>query len=88
MPNVGAIAVDAFFLRKPFVDSVHQAGFDLVTRLKKNGYLRYYYQGAKKGGPGRPKQYDGRIDPLKLRIQTQLIKPKLRKLFQYGKRAA
>ena len=61
------IAADAFFARAPFVEIVTQAGFQLVTRLQKNIYLRYLYKGPKREGPGRPKQYDGRVDPFDLR---------------------
>ena len=58
------IAADAFFARAPFVALIAQADFHLVARLQKNIYLRYLYDGPKKKGRGRPKQYDGRIDPL------------------------
>ena len=61
------IAADAFFARAPFIDLVTQAGFEIVTRLQKNIYLRYLYEGPRKKGPGRPKQYDGRVNPLELR---------------------
>jgi hypothetical protein len=53
---------DAFFSKKPFVDSVCQAGFTLVSRLQSNIYLRYAYEGEQTGGKGRPKQYAGKID--------------------------
>jgi Transposase DDE domain len=59
------LAVDAFFSKKPFIDSVCAAGFTIVTRLQNNIYLRYAYiaptddEGKKRG---RPKEYDGKID--------------------------
>ena len=56
------LACDAFFSKKPFVDSVCEAGFTLVSRLQNNIYLRYAYSGEQKGGKGRPKEYDGKID--------------------------
>ena len=60
------IAVDAFFSLAPFINPVIEAGFDLVTRLRKNVVMRYLYTGPKRKGRGRPKQYDGRINPMQL----------------------
>jgi Transposase DDE domain len=57
-----ALAVDAFFAKKPFVDSLTAAGFTLITRLPKNIYLRYAYIGVQEKKRGRPKVYDGKID--------------------------
>jgi Transposase DDE domain len=57
------LAVDAFFSKKPFVDSICAAGFTIVTRLQNNIYLRYAYTGEKREGRGRPQEYDGKIDP-------------------------
>lgn len=61
------IAADAFFSRAPFVDALLEAEFHLVTRLRKDAFIRYLYHGPKRKGRGRPKQYDGRIDPKNLR---------------------
>jgi len=61
------IGADSFFARAPFVEPITKAGFDLVTRLQKNIYMRYLYKGPKRKGRGRPKQYDGQIDPMNLR---------------------
>jgi hypothetical protein len=60
------LAVDAFFSKKPFVDSICAAGFIIVTRLQNNIHLRYAYTaptGEKRVGKGRPQEYDGKIDP-------------------------
>jgi hypothetical protein len=56
------LTVDAFFSKKPFVDSISGAGFTLITRLQNNIYLRYAYTGEKRKGRGRPQEYDGKID--------------------------
>ena len=61
------IAADAFFGRAPFVELLTADGFDLVTRLQKNICLRYLYNGRQKKGRGRPKKYDGKVDPFQLR---------------------
>jgi Transposase DDE domain len=57
------LAVDAFFSKKPFVDSICAAGFTIVTRLQNNIHLRYAYTGEKRTGRGRPQEYDGKMDP-------------------------
>ena len=61
------VAADAFFSRAPFVEALLKAGFHLVTRLRKDAFMRYLYHGPKRKGRGRPKQYDGQIDPKNLR---------------------
>lgn len=37
-------------------------GFELVSRLCNDAYLRYEFRGKQKGGRGRPKQYDGKVN--------------------------
>jgi len=41
---------------------VTDLGGDLITRLRSDANLRSLYTGPPKDGPGRPKQYDGKID--------------------------
>ena len=53
---------DAFFSKYAFVDSICGAGFTLISRMAWNTYMRYAYVGPQKGGRGRPKEYDGKID--------------------------
>ena len=61
------LLVDAYFAKRPFIDTMAEAGFIIVTRLRKDARLRYIYTGPKRKGKGRPKQYDGRIDLHNLR---------------------
>jgi Transposase DDE domain len=56
------IAFDAFFSKKPFVDSICAVGFTMISRLQWNIYMRYAYVGEQKP-KGRKKEYDGKIDP-------------------------
>ena len=59
---------DAFFSRKPFIDSVLNDGFECVSRLRKDQHLRYLYVAPPgKKGVGRPKKFDGKVDPCNLR---------------------
>ncbi len=57
------ICFDAFFSKRRFVERICEAGFVMVSRLQKNAYLRYKYTGEQHKGKGRPKLYDGKIDP-------------------------
>ena len=56
------VAVDAYFGKASFVDQVVRAGFQVVTRLRKDQVLYYLYHGRRRSGPGAPKRYDGRLD--------------------------
>ena len=61
------VVADAYFSREPFVSRVVAAGFDLITRLRWDARLRYFYQGPY-SGKGRRKTYDGKVDPRNLRL--------------------
>jgi len=45
-----------------FIDGVVKTGMHLVTKLRKDAYLRYYYTGPPTGKRGRPRTYDGKVD--------------------------
>ena len=61
------LLVDAYFAKQPFIDAMIEAGFVVITRLRKDARLRYLYTGPKRNGRGRPQKYDGRIDLYNLR---------------------
>lgn len=61
------LLVDAYFAKQPFIDAMIEAGFVVITRLRKDARLRYLYTGSKRKGRGRPQKYDGRIDLYNLR---------------------
>lgn len=61
------VVVDAYFSKARFIDQLKDAGFEVITRLRRDQVLYYRYDGAKRPGPGAPKKYDGRIDPRQLR---------------------
>ena len=56
------VVADAYFSKEPFTTELTQNGFELVSRLRNDSYLRYRFSGQQKGGKGRPKQYDGKVD--------------------------
>ena len=53
---------DGFYAKQKVFDTVTDLGGDLITRLRSDANLRYLYTGPQSEGPGRPKQYDGKID--------------------------
>lgn len=53
---------DAYFSVYPFVQGLVSMGFDLVSRLHDNAYLRYLYTGDKTGRRGHPKVYGDKVD--------------------------
>jgi len=57
------LAVDAYFTKKEFIlPLLAQTDLQVVGRLREDANLRYLYQGEKKSGRGRPKQYAGKVD--------------------------
>jgi hypothetical protein len=59
------LVVDAYFSKKGFVDTLTQATFHVISRLRDDADLRYINPQIKTGKRGRPKKYGGKIDPQK-----------------------
>lgn len=55
------VVADAYFSRKPFIAEVMKAGFNLVSRLRSDVHLRYYYRGGQKP-KGRTRKYAGKVN--------------------------
>ena len=56
------LVYDGAAAEKKFIDGiVDNTDLHLIGKLRGNADMRYLYTGPKKPGPGRPKQYDGRI---------------------------
>jgi len=53
---------DAFAYKKDFLDPIIEAGFEVISKARKDANLRYLYTGKQKEGRGRKKRYDGKID--------------------------
>ena len=56
------VVADAYFSKEPFTSALTANGFELVSRLRNDAFLRYKFIGQQKDGRGRPKQYDGKVD--------------------------
>lgn len=63
------IAVDAYFAKFTFIDPVCKQGFEVITRLRDDAFLRYRYLGVQTKGRGRPKTYAGKVLPKQLDMQ-------------------
>ena len=61
------LAVDGYFSKKSFVDQITaQTDLHLICKLRSDANLRYLYKGPKRTGRGRPKKYDGKVNPKKI----------------------
>ena len=60
--QVECVAGDAYYSKKTFVDGVNRAGLAFVGKLRVDANLKYRYTGSRTGKPGRPKQFDGKVD--------------------------
>jgi hypothetical protein len=63
------LVADAYFSKQPFVDELVNHDFHVVSRFRKDSNLRYLYHGLHPKGPGRPREYDGKVDFQNLRDQ-------------------
>lgn len=56
------LVVDGGFARKKFFDACTTLGLTLITRLRADANLRYFYEGPKRAhGKGKQKVYDGKV---------------------------
>ena len=60
------VVADAYFSKEPFVSRLSENGFETVSRLRSDAFLRYAFTGQQKNGRGRPKQYEGKVNIKKL----------------------
>jgi hypothetical protein len=56
------LAVDGYFMKKDFIQPLVKQGLHIITKARKDANLMYLYKGKQKGGKGRPKLYDGKVD--------------------------
>jgi hypothetical protein len=56
------VVADGYYAKTKVFDAVCGTGGHLITKLRSDANLRYFYTGLPKEGPGRPKTYDGKVD--------------------------
>ncbi len=61
-PMVKYLAADGYFMKHDFIVPLLKEGLHVITKMRPDANLRYPYNGARKGGRGRPKAYDGKVD--------------------------
>ena len=64
--NSPYLVADAYFSKANVVDTIISLGLHFISRLRDDANLRYIYKGEQTGNKGRPKQYDGKVNPDKL----------------------
>jgi IS4 transposase len=57
------LVADAFFSKKKVVDSILSLGLHFISRLRDDAVLQYIYRGEPTGRKGRPRKFDGKVDP-------------------------
>ncbi len=66
-PLSNYLAVDGYFSKKSFIDQITSSTkLHLISKLRSDANLRYLYKGPKRPGRGRPKKYDGKVNPKKI----------------------
>ena len=63
------IVADAYFSKITFVKPLKLASFEIISRLRNDADLQYYFTGKQKDGRGRNRIYDGKIDFQKLKLE-------------------
>lgn len=58
----GYLAVDGYFMKKDFIQPLLKQGLHIITKARMDANLMYLYKGKQKGGKGRPKLYDGKVN--------------------------
>jgi hypothetical protein len=60
------MAVDGYFMKKEFINPLLKQGLHIITKARSDANLRYVFKGRQRGGRGRPKLYDGKINICKI----------------------
>ncbi len=61
LAGVQHIVADGFYAKTKVFNFLASRGKYLITRLRSDANLRYFYTGPRKKGPGAPKLYDGKV---------------------------
>ncbi|WP_143824798.1 transposase [Myroides sp. N17-2] len=56
------LVADAYFSKYTFIEPMLEAGFQVISRLRKDSVLRHFYTGEQKKGKGRKKMYTNKVD--------------------------
>lgn len=56
------LVADGYFMKRNFIAPLLAEGLHVITKMRLDANLSYLYNGPKRTGKGRPKQYDGKVD--------------------------
>jgi hypothetical protein len=56
------LAADGYFMKKEFIHPLYKQGLHIITKARCDANLMYLFKGKQKGGKGRRKLYDGKIN--------------------------
>lgn len=56
------MVADGYFMKKEFIHPLYKQGLHIITKARCDANLMYIFKGKQKGGKGRPKLYDGKIN--------------------------
>lgn len=56
------LVVDGYFMKKEFINPLLKQGLHIITKARSDANLMYVFNGKQRGGRGRPKLYDGKIN--------------------------
>lgn len=56
------LVVDGYFMKQDFIKPLLKRGLHVITKGRKDANLKYLYKGKQKGGKGRPKLYEGKVN--------------------------
>ena len=55
------VVTDGYYSKQKFLDGIRALALHQIGKLRRDANLRYLYNGPSRSGPGRPKQYDGKV---------------------------
>jgi len=56
------LVADGYFMKKDFIKPFFRQGLHVITKARSDANLLYLYKGKQKGGKGRPRLYDGKVN--------------------------
>jgi hypothetical protein len=62
------LVADAYFSKKKVVDTILSFGMHFISRLRNDASLHYIFRGEPTGKQGRPKKFDGKVNPKSLNM--------------------
>ena len=62
LPYTKYLAADGYFMKSSFIDPLTAEKLHIITKMRPDANLRYFYTGPQKKGKGRKKKYAGKVN--------------------------